>query len=37
MPDASAEVHPSGRRLFVFMSKNAPEPASQFVPLYQTL
>ena len=26
-PAASADVHVSGRRLFVFMSKNAPEPA----------
>src|SRR5438552_2269104 len=32
-PAASAEVQPSGRRLLVFISKNAPEPAVQFVPL----
>ena len=31
-PAASAEVQPSGRRLFVFMSKNAPEPAVHRVP-----
>ena len=27
-PAASADVHPSGRRLFVFMSNTAPDPAS---------
>ncbi len=36
-PAASAEVQVSGRRLFVFMSKNAPDAASQFVPSNQTL